>query len=91
MRMFLAALALGVVIVSPALAASDVSQKKVQVTKKAKQASPVRIQKPRAFSPYVHHPSYDVYVNGQYAGSDPDPRVRWSIRREWCEDAIDGC
>jgi putative salt-induced outer membrane protein YdiY len=26
--------------------------------------------------------SNDVYVNGQYAGSDPDPRVRASIRNE---------
>jgi len=26
--------------------------------------------------------SYDVYLNGQYVGSDPDPRIRWSILRE---------
>jgi hypothetical protein len=37
----------------------------------------------QAFSPYVHYPSYDVYVNGQYAGSDPDPRIRESIRQEY--------
>lgn len=24
----------------------------------------------------------DVYVNGQYVGSDPDPRVRYSIRMD---------
>jgi hypothetical protein len=26
--------------------------------------------------------SNDVYLNGQYVGSDPDPRVRWTILRE---------
>ena len=43
------------------------------------------------YSVYVHHPSYDVYVNGEYAGSDPDPRIRWSLRREYCEQRVDGC
>lgn len=28
------------------------------------------------------HPDWDVYVNGRYEGSDPDPRVRWTIRTE---------
>ncbi|MEX0753046.1 MAG: hypothetical protein WD073_08995 [Xanthobacteraceae bacterium] len=44
-----------------------------------------------AYSIYVHKPEYDVYVNGQYAGSDPDPHVRRQLRREWCEDSADGC
>ncbi len=27
--------------------------------------------------------SYDVYQNGQYVGSDPDPNVRLQLRREY--------
>ena len=30
---------------------------------------------------YSASPSYDVYKNGQYLGSDPDPNVRASIGR----------
>ena len=31
---------------------------------------------------FSSNPSYDVYVNGQYVGSDPDPRIRSTIARE---------
>ena len=36
---------------------------------------------------YLHaspsgNPEWDVYVRGEYVGSDPDPRIRWSLRRE---------
>ena len=33
---------------------------------------------------HVHstNPEHDVHVNGRYVGSDPDPRVRESLRRE---------
>ena len=27
--------------------------------------------------------SYDVYQNGQYVGSDPDPNIRLQLRREF--------
>jgi hypothetical protein len=40
---------------------------------------------PAPFSPYVHRPEYDVYVDGEYAGSDPDPRVRETIKREYIQ------
>jgi hypothetical protein len=33
-------------------------------------------------SPYSTNPENDVYVRGEYVGSDPDPRVRWTIREE---------
>ena len=33
-------------------------------------------------SPYSSHPEYDVYVRGEYVGSDPDPRIRWTLRSE---------
>jgi hypothetical protein len=28
------------------------------------------------------NPAHDVYVNGKYAGSDPDPKIRSSIARD---------
>ena len=34
-------------------------------------------------SRYSANPAYDVYVNGQYVGSDPDPRVRATLAQEW--------
>lgn len=28
------------------------------------------------------NPEWDVYVRGEYVGSDPDPRIRWTLRSE---------
>ncbi len=39
--------------------------------------------KPWQPSPYRHNPEFDVYVRGEYVGSDPDPRIRWSLKKEW--------
>lgn len=36
----------------------------------------------RRASPYSTNPEYDVYVRGEYVGSDPDPRIRATIRQE---------
>ena len=36
----------------------------------------------RRVSPYSSNPEYDVYVRGEYVGSDPDPRIRWTLREE---------
>jgi hypothetical protein len=33
-------------------------------------------------SPYSFNPAHDVYVNGNYVGSDPDPRVRATLKNE---------
>jgi hypothetical protein len=60
---------------------------KVKKVKKAK--TPKRVV--RYGSPYSTNPAHDVYVNGVYVGSDPDPRIRWTLKREYCEDSIDGC
>jgi hypothetical protein len=30
-------------------------------------------------------------VNGTYVGSDPDPRIRWQLKKEYCEESLDGC
>jgi hypothetical protein len=45
----------------------------------------------RSASPYSTNPAHDAYVNGTYVGSDPDPRIRWQLKREYCEDSLDGC
>jgi len=67
------------------------SYSKEQTTpKKAKKATAQK-RVVRNGSPYSTNPAHDVYVNGVYAGSDPDPRIRWSIKREYCQDAVDGC
>ena len=36
----------------------------------------------RGASPYSSNPEYDVYVRGEYVGSDPDPRIRATLRAE---------
>jgi hypothetical protein len=60
--------------------------------KTIKRPAAPRLRQVLPLSPYAyHHPSYDVYVNGEYAGSDPDPRIRRSLAREYCEQQVDGC
>jgi hypothetical protein len=89
MKMLLAATALALtagLALPPVPQARAESTSKQQVTKKkAKAAKQVRR------SPYSTNPAHDVYVNGVYVGSDPDPRVRWTIKREYCQDQVDGC
>ena len=29
------------------------------------------------------NPAYDVYINGQYVGSDPDPNIRAQLQRRY--------
>lgn len=33
-------------------------------------------------SPVPHPPEWDVWVNGNYVGTDPDPRIRATLRNE---------
>lgn len=104
MKIGIVALALAALIAAPTLAASDASAKS-QVTKQTvKKAKHVRTVK-RVRAPqvqylraqpqdprFVYHPSYDAYVGGNYAGSDPDPRVRMQLRREYeCSEMFSGC
>ena len=49
---------------------------------KAKKKKVVTTYTQRHASPYSSHPEYDVYVRGEYVGSDPDPRIRWTLRSE---------
>ena len=74
----LAAVALAVVIAAP-VSAQSVKQKKQTTTG----TWTTDEQKARAtgYSP-SGNPQWDVYVRGEYVGSDPDPRVRDTLRRE---------
>lgn len=79
--------ALAAILLSPcalsndsALAQTPSAQQSVK-KKKAETVQPA----PRYASPYsadVHRPEYDVYVKGAYVGSDPDPRIRYTLERE---------
>jgi hypothetical protein len=55
-----------------------------QGSSKAKTTKPKRSVRTTVthLSPHSTNPEYDVYVRGEYVGSDPDPRIRWSLRRE---------
>jgi hypothetical protein len=97
MKMLIAAAALAAVIALPAFAASGQAPgkthaakqtvKKVKIARAAKRLRRPHVQYipagPQPFSPFVHRPEYDVYVDGEIAGSDPDPLVRDQLRREW--------
>lgn len=65
--------------------------KKAKKAKKVKKAKAKTEKRALYRSPYSTNPAHDVYVNGNYAGSDPDPRIRATIRKEYCEDSLDGC
>jgi hypothetical protein len=95
MKIFVAATALAVVAAPLAVGAGQKAQaqsysKEQSTTQKVKKA---KTQKRvlRYGSPYSTNPAHDVYVNGVYVGSDPDPRIRWTLKKEYCEDSIDGC
>ena len=95
MKTFFAAAALAAVIAVPAFVPTGLAQAqtysneqtKPQKVKKAKPQKRVM----RYGSPYSTNPAHDVYVNGVYVGSDPDPRIRSTLRKEYCEDSVDGC
>jgi hypothetical protein len=107
MKTLIAAMVGALAITSPAVAATAHSHGKTHASKHTvRHAAPVRtvrrvwvpapqpgyvLVRPRAYSPNVYHPSYDAYVNGEYAGTDPDPLIRMQLRREYCQDSMDGC
>lgn len=73
MKFIVTAIVLAAFIAAPASA---------QTTKKKKSsASQTQQQKTPRYSP-SGHPEWDVYVRGEYVGSDPDPRIRASLRSE---------
>ena len=90
MKLVVAA-ALAVLVGSPlALSGDAAAQNAPKQTAAKKKPAPVAAapavveQQPIATGPVSPsgNPEWDVYVNGQYVGSDPDPRIRWSIRQE---------
>jgi hypothetical protein len=44
-------------------------------------ASPALAQRAPEQRQRSPNPAYDVYVDGQYVGSDPDPNIRAQLRR----------
>jgi hypothetical protein len=64
---------------------------KIKKAKNVKKAKKTTQRVVRYGSPYSTNPAHDVYVNGVYVGSDPDPRIRWTLKKEYCEDSVDGC
>jgi hypothetical protein len=44
-------------------------------------ASPALAQRPPQHRQHSSNPAYDVYVGGQYVGSDPDPNIRAQMQR----------
>ena len=61
-----AAAVIAIVIASPALGQRSPQQRQQSATQQ------------RQHSP---NPAYDVYVGGQYVGSDPDPNIRALMQR----------
>ena len=57
-----------------------VAQSYGEQTVKKKKMKAVR-PTPRVYSP-SGNPEWDVYVKGAYIGSDPDPRIRWTLAKE---------
>jgi hypothetical protein len=94
MQQFLVAAGLSILIGTSALAqtvndpaassgmrsnAASIPPNKQKLKKPHKQAT-VHVASPSG------NPGYDVYVRGEYVGSDPDPRIRATIRREATRD-----
>ena len=87
MRVILAVAIATSLITAPAAAQYVVSPgystpSKKQVKSKRTKATSAYAQQYRG-SPYSSNPEYDVYVNGEYVGSDPDPRIRATLAQEW--------
>jgi hypothetical protein len=87
MRVILAAVITTSLITAPAAAQYVVAPgcstpSKKHVKSKRTKATASYAQQYRG-SPYSTNPAYDVYVNGEYVGSDPDPRVRATLAAEW--------
>jgi hypothetical protein len=91
MRGIFAVAALCALIISPAIAQQKTSSSDANAVrsfaseplKKVKQGKTTLRQTPsRRASPYSTNPEHDVYFRGEYVGSDPDPRIRWTLRDE---------
>ena len=97
MKTLIATAALALAIAVPVFAPAQQAQAQ---TYSKEQTAPQKVKKAktqkthhvvRNGSPYSTNPAHDVYVNGVYVGSDPDPRIRWTLKREYCAESLDGC
>lgn len=46
-------------------------------------ALPALAQRAPQHQQHSSNPAYDVYVDGRYVGSDPDPNIRAQLRRRY--------
>jgi hypothetical protein len=91
MRVILAVVITTSLITAPAVAQYSLSPgyTTLPATQKAQKAKSKKAKATSAYaqqyrgSPYSSNPEYDVYVNGEYVGSDPDPRIRATLAHEW--------
>ena len=101
MKILVAAAALAVAIALPAFAPGQQAQAQTSAKEQTtthKQTATHKVKKAKTHkrvvrngSPYSTDPAHDAYVNGTYVGSDPDPRIRWQLKKEYCEESLDGC
>ena len=75
MKSIVTIVALATLIASPALAAQKKHSRNANQEAYA-QAQQWQTQR------HSTNPRFDVYQNGQYAGSDPDPMIRFQLQRE---------
>jgi opacity protein-like surface antigen len=78
MKSLVAAVALAAVVATPALAQTASRRAPAQQDQAQYNESYGRTDGQR----HSAVPSNDVYVNGHYVGSDPDPNVRLDMRRD---------
>jgi hypothetical protein len=103
MKILLAATALALAAAAPAFAPGQQAQAQTYSKEQSttQKVTPHKVKKIRKVkterrvvrygSPYSTNPAHDAYVNGVYVGSDPDPRIRATLKREYCAESVDGC
>jgi hypothetical protein len=80
MKKLIIAAALAATVTSPALAA--VGARSAHATQNAAAAQANSEEYLETTQPFAHNTSYDVYKDGEYVGSDPDPLIRLQIENE---------
>lgn len=76
MKSIVTIVALATLIATPALAAQKKHSRNASFQQAYAQAQQLRTQR------HSTNPRFDVYQEGQYVGSDPDPMVRFQLQRE---------
>ena len=76
MKSIVTIVALATLIATPALAAQKKHSRNAISQEAYAQARQWQTQR------HSPNPRFDVYYNGQYVGSDPDPMIRFELQRE---------